>query len=395
LAHPSKDRGFVVVAVIYGALLAGAYGWTLMPRYLEGLGWSGEEIGALFSARKVCSTALLAAWAMLADRTGASRGLAIGQLALGAGALWLLASADQDALVWAGALAFACTAGCVLPLVDAIALSSFGAERYGSVRSAGTLGYGVAALTAAGVGGALGYTALSGAAPYAIASLVTLSMVVSLALPRPGADARPKAPASPRALWRIATRPDLMLILGMGALHWASQAPFNLFLVQLCEEKLAAPWVPGAAVAAGVGAEFVVLSRSEWLLARASPAALMVAAFAVSAVRWGLTAEATSGPAVVALQVAHGVSFGVFLVALIAAISARVPEELRASGQALLHLSVFGLGGLIGPYLAGWAYDRAGAAPIFWLASIGDLAITLPALLFWLRLRRAGLTTRS
>ena len=139
-----------------------------------------------------------------------------------------------------------------------------------------------------------------------------------------------------------------------------------------------------------MGAEFVVLSRSEWLLARASPAALMVAAFAVSAVRWGLTAEATSGPVIVALQVAHGVSFGVFLVALIAAISARVPEELRASGQALLHLSVFGLGGLIGPYVVGWAYDRTGAAPIFWLASIGDLAVTLPALLFWLRLRRGS-----
>jgi MFS transporter, PPP family, 3-phenylpropionic acid transporter len=104
----------------------------------------------------------------------------------------------------------------------------------------------------------------------------------------------------------------------------------------------------------------------------------LLVAFLASAVRWAGMAAADSAPAIVALSLLHGMTFGAFYVAAVAFVSSRVPEQLRASGQALMTSVTFGLGGLLGYLSAGTAYDWLGGHRLFAVSAIVEF---VPALL--------------
>ena len=61
------------------------------------------------------------------------------------------------------------------------------------------------------------------------------------------------------------------------------------------------------------------------------------------------------------------------LIGRIALIAATVPASLRATGQALLVMSI-NLGGAIGNAISGRVYDAQGSRLLFLLAAVGELA---------------------
>jgi len=90
---------------------------------------------------------------------------------------------------------------------------------------------------------------------------------------------------------------------------------------------------------------------------------LLATAFAGSALRWLALSQAESAAAVVALQLLHGLTFGLFWSYSVEALSRLVPGPLRATGQALFTAVVFGLGNAVGYQLAGRALDWYGRSP--------------------------------
>ena len=66
-------------------------------------------------------------------------------------------------------------------------------------------------------------------------------------------------------------------------------------------------------------------------------------------------------------------TFGMFWSAAIALIAATAPASLRATGQALLVMSI-NLGGALGNAITGRVYDAQGSRLLFVLAAIGELA---------------------
>ena len=66
-------------------------------------------------------------------------------------------------------------------------------------------------------------------------------------------------------------------------------------------------------------------------------------------------------------------TFGMFWSAAIALVAATVPGSLRATGQALLVMSI-NLGGALGNAITGRVYDAYGPRLLFVLAAIGQLA---------------------
>jgi PPP family 3-phenylpropionic acid transporter len=77
----------------------------------------------------------------------------------------------------------------------------------------------------------------------------------------------------------------------------------------------------------------------------------------------------TLGPAMVALQLLHGFTFGVFMVASVTWLNRIVPGRLRASAQALFASAVYGLGGVVGYLAFGELFDLMPARGLFFVAA--------------------------
>jgi PPP family 3-phenylpropionic acid transporter len=124
----------------------------------------------------------------------------------------------------------------------------------------------------------------------------------------------------------------------------------------------------------GVLAEIAALLAFPRLEARLPLRALFAAAFVGSALRWALLSGARDATAIAALQLLHGLTFGLFWGCAMRALADLVPAPLRATGQAVFSAVVFGGGNAAGYALSGIGYDRlGGVAPLFAFAAALEL----------------------
>ena len=84
---------------------------------------------------------------------------------------------------------------------------------------------------------------------------------------------------------------------------------------------------------------------------------------------WG-----TSVGMLVVAQALHGVTFGVFWLAVVRLVNAITPPDLSATGQSLLSTAVGGIGAVVGLYGASWMVDRYSTVDYYAL-SIGVAAL--------------------
>lgn len=378
---PLRAAGAVPLVGFY-ALYFGAVGVLLpfLPPYLRSLGLSGAEIGALLAIQPALSLAAPPFWGWLADRFGRpDRVLSI--LAVGAGLGFApLVAARSFGTVALALAAYAFFASSITSVLDSLALQRVALHggAYARLRLFGSLGF-------------IASAALFGAAIDVVdrrAVIVPLALIAAYAAwsftlraRAPGFGGR--HPLSGLGLLR---HRDLALVLAATCLHWIASAPFHgMFGIHVARLGLP-PWVVGASSAIGVLAEVAVMYAYPRVAARVAPRHVLLAAFLVSAARWAGMAVVSSPAALVALSVLHGMSFGAFYVAAVGLVAVRVPEAMRASGQALLVSITFGVGGLVGYLLAGAAFDALGGHRLFAVAAGLDL---VPAALM-LATRRPG-----
>ena len=354
--------------------------------YLRGLGFSGEQIGAVTFAQQAVAAPAALVWGSIADRLGApwrALGLCTLGMVLAISGLPFARTPGQVGLVLVLAAAFS---GAVVPLIDATAVGALGAG-YARTRLWGSIGF---VLTAQGLGLAL---ALRGerpgdrAMPYAyFCCVLGFACVAQLIRGGGRGDERPH--------WREAAAllrsPPLLSLLLICALHWGACAPYHLMFGVLIRDAGLPSTVTGAGLAAGVLAEVAMLALLPDLLRRWTLRKLFAASFIVTALRWALVARAHSAVDLVALQALHGFTFGVWWGCAVQAMQAVVPERLRATGQALFSALVFGAGNAAGYALSGAGYDRFGSAsPLFTCAAAVEL-LPLALLLLPLSQERPG-----
>ncbi|HYS11259.1 MAG TPA: MFS transporter [Myxococcales bacterium] len=352
--------------------------------YLRGLGFSGEQIGAVTFAQQAVAAPAALIWGGIADRLGApSRALA----ACTAGMLFAICGlpyARTPAQMGIVLVLSALFSGAVVPLLDSTAVEAVKrvqGQSYARTRLWGSIGF---ILTAQGLGLLL---ALRGdrpgdrAMPYAyLACVGGYALLAQLLPPVPAHPERPH--------WREALvllrQPRLLLLFAVCAVHWGASAPYHLLFGVLVRDLGLSSGVTGAGLALGVLAEVIALLAFPRLLRRFSLRVLFAAAFAATALRWALVARARSAPLLIGLQLLHALSFGVFWGTAVEAMQRVVPVRLRTTGQALFSALVFGLGNAAGYALSGAGYDRYGsAAPLYARAAAVEV---LPLLLLLLPL---------
>jgi PPP family 3-phenylpropionic acid transporter len=346
--------------------------------YLRGLGFSGEQIGAVSLAQQLVAVPAALAWGTLGDRLGSPlRALRICSAAAAAAVLAL--PLVRTPLPLGALLVVAAAFGPgIVPLVDSIAVRVAG-EGYARTRLFGSIGFLIAAQSIGLLLAWRGDRPADVLMPLAYVAFVAINAMVARTFP----DAEPR---SDRPHWRDAITllrdKRLLFVLALGMIHWAALGPYHLMFGVLVRDQGLPSTVTGSALALGVVAEVVALAAFPALASRFSLRALFAAASAGSMVRWLLLFRAHGSIELVSLQLLHAFTFGVWWGCAIEAMQRIVPERLRATGQALVSAVVFGAGNSIGYALAGVGYDRFGSvAPLFLGAAAAECAALLLLLL--------------
>jgi PPP family 3-phenylpropionic acid transporter len=354
--------------------------------YLQGLGFSGKQIGVIQMLPSFPLAPLVAvAWASFADHRATPQRalrLATGWVAI---AVLLLPFARAPWQVGAVVVLMALGDRAVVPLADSVTIE-YCSERgggspglsYARIRLFGSLGFVVLTLA---VGRLL--TSRGGRPADLLVPVTVVLCVWGYALAARGVPATPRHGERPAPREMLALLSDARLwgLLGPAALHWAACAPYHVFFGVLVRDLGLPDDVTSVGMAIGVAAEIGVLLWFPRLERRFPLRALLAAAFVGSALRWALLSRATGPLPVAALQALHGLTFGLFWGSAMRALADVVPPRLRATGQAVFTGIVFGGSNAAGYALSGVGYDRFGtAAPLFAWAAAAEL-VALAALL--------------
>jgi PPP family 3-phenylpropionic acid transporter len=164
----------------------------------------------------------------------------------------------------------------------------------------------------------------------------------------------------------------------MAAAHGTLYGFFSLHAQAVGYSKTAigALWTLGVVAEIGV---FLAWSR---LARRWSLRLLLVASFVCAVIRFLAIGWGTHLPVLlVAAQLLHAATFGVYHAAAVAAVHRLFTGRLQARGQALYASLTYGVGGGAGLLLAGWAWETLGAGISFSVSAA--FALAGGALVIW------------
>lgn len=355
----------------------GIYYPFIVP-YLRELGLTGNEIGTAQMAGTIGSIPAALAWGVLSDRSRAPIKLLRAAIWVNVVVAFFMIWAKSATAIALVLSAQGLVAPAIIPLLDSVTMERVrqaSDTSYSRVRVFGSLGF---IVSAQGIGVLL--TSRTGGdhdrvVPIAYTlGLAAVAITTSVLRASDGSHAPRVHFEEARKLLRDAR---LGIFLLAGAVHGATTSAYQLYGVLVRDDGLP-PSITGAGMATGVAAEVLVLFAFPWLEQRLSLRALLAIAFSGTSLRWLLLSRSTGQAALVAIQALHGLTFGVYWAASIAALIRLVPPRLRTTGQAMNSIVTTYVAGAVGYRLAGFAYDRMGGArPVFGYAAAVELAAVL------------------
>ncbi|MAA79318.1 MAG: hypothetical protein CL916_08660 [Deltaproteobacteria bacterium] len=242
------------------------------------------------------------------------------------------------------------------PLLDAITLEIVQKD-YGSLRLWGSIGFTVIMVICSLLDENLGLSSL-----YIALALGGFLLLLVFQLPIPQ---RVQSENIFSQLPVVLQNRELVCLLLASALHFSSHAANTSYLAMYIESLNASTLWTGAAITGGIVVEVLVLAYSSKLLVRYSPHFLFMVAAFIAFFRWILMYFALSGWWVFLCQLSHGLTFGLFWIAVVSWIERISPAELKNTGQSLLGASVGGVGVALGIFLATRVVESSGLRDIY------------------------------
>lgn len=366
-------------AILYFVWFAAAgISVTFWPYHMEALGLDDSDIGNVFAVRTAISIAAQLGLIVLSARLSRPGPLLIVLATWTLLTALLMPSATTGLLLASVFWVQTPSQATLVPVLDALVVNAVGARTYGRFRRWGSLGYGVGVAAFGVWTGHLSHEEAGALSLPTFAALSALVLVAAFPLraqdsPRPTAD-------EPLSIRRLAS-PPLLVFLGINAIHWASITVFNVFFPLHTKALGFGNAIPGIAVLVAVVAEFVAFWAAARLLAARSTTFWLVAALATGALRWLGTAVVDDPVALIALQVIHFFSFGVWLSSVMDVLVGFGPPSARSALQAMLFATVFGGGGIVGSVGGGWLMAWGGGHAAFLGAAAAEVIAAAAVLL--------------
>lgn len=359
-----STRPALWMSVAYFTFYAGIACWApYIVLYYQLLGLSGVQIGVLTAIMPLGMAFLAPVWGALADARSIHRLILRIVLLTTAVVALLLTTASSFGQVLILILAFTLFGTTASPLLDSYGVT-LGAEKgtsFGQLRLWGSVGY---TLVVWLIGAAMGGT-VSRLFLFAYAAALVGTCVATLGLPARPRTRHRNRPRTAR-MWH---RRDLQLLFVVTFLLFTSTTPvFTLFGIYVGEVGGTSATL-GLASAVAAVSELPVLFLGNRLVERLGSRRLYTVALGVYVVRFILYTAAPSTPWILGVQLLHGLSFGLYLVASMALIYERVGSEHAATAQGLL-ASAMAFGQVAGALLSGVLLDQIGIVAIYGLAAL-------------------------
>lgn len=367
---------------------------SFLPLYFDSVGYSKVQIGMLYAIGPMIGIVSNLLWGYLSDKWGTIRKVML---------LLLLGQLVMAPIVFhlhAFAVLYVCMAVFFFfqqPMTSVndsqlLLLTTQTGRSYASFRVFGSIGFAAASL---GFGLILKQTGAGWTQYLAYASVLSSLSIMLMMKDVRGGGGRFK-PVEFRTMGRIVSSPKfvrfLALILIMSFAHRMNDGFLALYLRQLH----ASDAVVGYAWTASALSEIPVFFFLSKYGHKYKELPLLALASTVYVIRF-LIMSFISDPAwAVLIQTMHSLSFGVFLFTAIRYVQQAVPDEFRASGQAIFAVTWSSIAGLLSGTVGGYVYDVWGGQWLYRLGSSLSLVAAVGFLIVhWLEERETSRARRK
>jgi PPP family 3-phenylpropionic acid transporter len=359
-------RSFSFVFYMTMALVVSFY-----PLYFSAEGYTKLQIGAIYSIGPFIGIAANLVWGYASDKFRTVRKVLIvimfGMLAT------TVAITQIDSIVWlyVAMTVFNFFFTPVNGLTDSLTLLTIRrtGKSYASFRMWGSLGFAFSALLFGTVLRAVGVE-------HTVAitiGTISLGLAIAFALKdRPGGSGGTTVRLS--GFFQVVRQPKLLVFLALIFTMSFAHRTNDGFLALTLKEMGASDTVVGWCWTASALSEipmFFWLSRNGH---RFKELPLLMIAALFYAIRFFLVSIATNPLWIVPIQAMHSVTFGIFLVTALRYIQQLIPDDYRATGQAIYNIVWSCLAGLASGIVGGWVFDGWGAPVMYRVASGAALA---------------------
>ncbi|WP_235949876.1 MFS transporter [Paenibacillus apii] len=394
---------------IYGtSVLAISY----FPLFYSHLGFSSAQVGYLYSLGPLISILSNLFWSMISDRLGTIRKIMVILLGGQLGAAVLLSQATEFSSVMVILSFFYFFYYPVFPLSDTMAIKI--AERLGrnfiSIRLFGSIGYAFFALTIGYLLRALG-TSWS---VYLCIIIILISLFTAWMLQDTKPEKRsstinnsemevtPQTGSKSEGIRQILFKKEVLWFFGCVFVLALGHRMNEAFLTVSMKQLGAGAELIGWALLVSALSEIPVLFLLGKYGDRFKELPLLALASLMYAIRFLLMASVHHPGGMIAIQLMHSITFGVFYVTAVRYITRIIPDHLRATGMAIFTIIWSSVSGLLSGTFGGMIFQEAGLAPFYrvamllsivacagffakyWLESDGEFSLTP-----WKRLSRA------
>ena len=333
--------------------------------YLQSIGLSAGRIAVLMSLGQFMRLLAPLLWSWLADSGGRRVRIVVASTAaaLASFSVVFLTQEFVGLLIGMAILHFFWSAS--LPLVEALTLGHLAAhpERYGRIRLWGSVGF---IVTVMGVGFLLDSAPIRSQL-WVSWFLLLGTLLSALTL----TEAKQNAGQVAGPILDVLRQRKVVFLLAAGLFMTAAHGALYVFYsIHLVAQGYGKSLV-GVLWTLGVVAEIVVFLLMQRISLRVSMRQILLACFALAAVRFTLIGWAVEFISLLVFaQLLHGASFGAHHAATMAALNRWFVAGQQARAQALYGSTAYGAGGLGGALLAGALWESAGPGITFSAASV-------------------------
>ena len=353
----------------YFALLGSAA--PFLGLYFDHLGFSAARIGELVAIPMLMRCVAPNLWGWLGDATGqrlmivrlgaVCTLLSFSLIFYGKSYAWLALVMALHAFFWHA----------VLPQFEVITLAHLReqASRYSQIRLWGSIGFIVAVVGLGALFERLGLDVY----PVAVMAVMVGIVISSIWVPDAVPEQRPELDGQGGFLRQLC-RPGVLAFFVSVGLMQVSHGPYYTFFSIHLEALGYGRSTIGMLWALGVVAEILLFLVMAALLARFSLRQVLLASFALAAIRWLLLGTLADHLGVLLVaQLMHAATFGSFHAAAIHFVQRSFGYRQQGQGQAL-YATLAGIGGALGALYSGYSWASLGPLWTFAIASLAALA---------------------
>ena len=382
-----QKREGIFSRVVYFTFYGAAAAWRpFFNLYLEKIGLTGLQIGALAGVSRMSSVLAQPLWGFLGDLWGRRRVLVL-SLLLAFIFLPVFTLRTEFSFFFILAIFYSLVSSQGAPLIDSLTLDFLEREKrssFGHIRLWGAVGWSILAF-------------LSGRLIvdrdmrliFLIASLfLFICMVFVMGTSKRSAGLGRRG-FSRDALGPILKNRNLLLFFLLVMVVQIGKAPHGIFFPNYINAIGGTTQHIGLAIAIQGVSELPIYLSASAIMRRIGVINTIILTIVVFAARSFLYSIVSTPSLALVLQVLHS-SLALFIVATVEYVNREVPSEWRATGQSLLTAFYLGVGTFLGSLVWGYLYDLVGVQQMYFYSSLVISAVAIISIFALRHNRRAG-----